>query len=186
MKKLINCKNERLKQEEVRQVVKKRIASLIKNPQDQEDVAQDVFMKMCENQAKYSEKGKLSAWSSRVSRNVAVSYLRQQNKLKTCSVEDMAYEVEGSVNSVIDTYRLREEALSVLTKQLKDTESDDINFNVSKDFIVLKMSKRSIRIKEHVGIKRLNHVVDKSRIYLLQLMVDIRKEYEREGFTVVD
>ena len=186
MIKLNDRRNERLKQEKVRQVVKTRIASFIKNPQDQEDVAQEVFMKMCKNQAKYSEEGKLSAWSSRVSRNVAVSYLRQQSRLKTCSVEDMTCEVEGGVNSEIDTHRLRSEALSILTKKLTDAERNDINFKISKDLIVFKMSKRSIRVKEHVGIKRLNRVVDESRTYLLQLMADIRKEYEEEGFTVVD
>ena len=178
-------RSERLKQEkEVKELVQNRIASYIKNPQDQQDVAQDVYMKMCENQAKYEEQGKLKAWSSRVSRNVSVSFLRQQNKLKTCSFDDMAVEMEGNVDTRITIQRLHEEALHELAQKLISNEIDDVKFHISKDFIVYGMSKRSIKIKEHVGNKKLKRVMDESRVYLLQRVAEIRKEYEKEGCTI--
>ena len=64
---------------------------LINNPDEAEDVVQDVFLKVYKNLNGYDPKLKFSSWIYRIAHNEAVNWLRKNTKYKKESIDQNEY-----------------------------------------------------------------------------------------------
>ena len=71
--------------EEHKQLVSHVVFRMISNPQDREDISQEVFIKVYQNLADFRFEAKLSTWIAQIAYNLSINYLRQKKML---SLED--------------------------------------------------------------------------------------------------
>ena len=64
---------------------------LINNPDEAEDIVQDVFLKVYKNLNGYDSRLKFSSWIYRIAHNEAVNWLRKNTKYKKESIEQSEY-----------------------------------------------------------------------------------------------
>ena len=64
---------------------------LINNPDEAEDVVQDVFLKVYKNLNGYDSSLKFSSWIYRIAHNEAVNWLRKNTKYKKESIDQSEY-----------------------------------------------------------------------------------------------
>ncbi|OGC79682.1 MAG: hypothetical protein A2145_04495 [candidate division Zixibacteria bacterium RBG_16_40_9] len=81
--------------QEYRQLVSHIVFRMIPNPQDREDICQEVFIKVYQNLADFRFESKLSTWMAQIAYNLSINYLRQK---KMISIEDLAVSEDQEVN----------------------------------------------------------------------------------------
>ena len=163
--------------------IRRVIASYIKDVDDQDDVEQNVYLKMLEKKSSYREEGKMLSWISRIAANEAISLLRKKNKTKVVYIDELFDERNNLEYDVcIDKEKIVQEAFHRLQVQLADEKIDDIDNKISKDYLIEGMSRTSIRKQEHVGFKRISRVLDENREKTLKLAEKIRKELEEDTY----
>jgi len=80
----------------------------LKNPEDAEELAQDVFIKAFNGLSEFKFDSKFSTWLYRITYNTAISKLRKK-QVETCDIDD----VHVPENQVLSAYN----AINELTKQ---------------------------------------------------------------------
>ena len=173
-------------QEKVKRVVEKTVSTYIKDRQEQDDVKQNVYLKMLENKDSYREIGKLIPWSTRIAINESISLLRKKNKVQLCDINEDIDTNHESSSFCIDNKKVYEEVLDGLKVKLSNNNIDDVDFKISKDFIVKGMNKTCIRKEEHVSTKRIRRVLNECRDFILQQSVIFRKKIEKKGLFFED
>src|SRR4030065_2405778 len=81
--------------EEHKPLVSHVVFRMIPNPQDREDISQEVFIKVYQNLADFRFESKLSTWMAQIAYNLSINYLRQK---KMISIEDLAVSEDQEVN----------------------------------------------------------------------------------------
>ncbi len=69
--------------------------SILKNPQDAQDVLQDTFVQIYTYAPNYSCQGKPMAWILRIARNLALMKIRDQKKTEPIEMEDKVESMGG-------------------------------------------------------------------------------------------
>lgn len=64
------------------------LLSILNNREEAEDILQETYIKIRENAAKYSNKGKPLAWIFTIARNLAYMRLRKRKRVSMVSLED--------------------------------------------------------------------------------------------------
>lgn len=92
--------------------------SILKKPQDAEDVMHDTYLKVYRGAGSYKAQGKPMAWLLRITRNLALDRLRLKSSEETSMEEDrVASDEKDFTESTIDKI-----LLDRLMKQLPDIE----------------------------------------------------------------
>ncbi len=65
-----------------------RARFLVQNPQDAEDLTQEVFIKAYQNLPKLRDAGRFAGWLSQIAKNVCVTWIHQQNGMSTSYPRD--------------------------------------------------------------------------------------------------
>lgn len=92
--------------------------SILKNTHDAEDVLQETFLKIYQNSSDYVSYGKPMAWILRITRNLAVSKLR--DKAKNAGYDDgQPEQIDFSTVTDIEKRLLLEKIFEVLTDDEK-------------------------------------------------------------------
>lgn len=73
------------------------ILSILKNPEEAQDVMQDTYIKICQSAALYTPQGKPMAWIFTIARNFSLMKLRGQTRYT--DIEDFEWEQMTSGNS---------------------------------------------------------------------------------------
>ncbi len=73
------------------------ILSILKNPQDAEEVMQETYMKIWTSAASYQSKGKPLAWMFTIARNLCYMRFREQKYRSDVRLEDLSGEERGEV-----------------------------------------------------------------------------------------
>lgn len=82
--------------------------SILKNPDDAEDVLQDTFLKIRSAAAHYQPEGKPMAWILAITRNLCLMKLRQQNHLSFYSLDEIPPEPDlGQIEDLEDRLVMR-------------------------------------------------------------------------------
>jgi len=63
---------------------------MVFDPDEAQDLAQDVFLKVYANRATYTAEGKFSTWLYRIATNAAIDRLRRRRKRRSISLSSMA------------------------------------------------------------------------------------------------
>ena len=66
------------------------VLSILKNPEDAEDIIQDTYIKVCQNASMYHTEGKPMAWIYTIARNLSLMKLRGNSKYT--DMEDFEWE----------------------------------------------------------------------------------------------
>lgn len=95
------------------------ILSILKNPEDAEDVLQDTYIKICSSADMYTPQGKPMAWIFTIARNLCLMKLRKQTK--QVDIPDFEWEQLESGNGDFGTEdRI---VLKAALSQISDEES---------------------------------------------------------------
>ena len=92
--------------------------SILKNEHDAEDVLHDAYLQIWQAAGSYQGQGKPMAWILTITRNLALTRLRQQNRTEPLTMEDWQDRF-ASPEAVTHEDRM---ALSALLAALEDTE----------------------------------------------------------------
>jgi len=84
--------------EEHKPLVSHVVFRMIPNPQDREDISQEVFIKAYQNLADFRFEAKLSTWIAQIAYNLAINYSRQK-KMVSLDVLELADDSEGHLVS---------------------------------------------------------------------------------------
>lgn len=114
---------------------KENVRNIIKliTKETNEDLEQEVFIKIWKNKSKYFEKGSLKSWINTVAKNLSKDYLRsasRRNEQKTTSDESV-------VNAIQDTKVTPELKLQSKIRQKKIIKAIDSLKPKSKEVIML-------------------------------------------------
>ena len=71
------------------------ILSIMKNPQDAEEVMQETYMKIWTSASSYQSQGKPLAWVFTIARNLCYMRFREQKMKADVALEDLAEKEEG-------------------------------------------------------------------------------------------
>lgn len=92
--------------------------SIVKNQHDAEDILHDAYLQIWQAAGSYHSQGKPMAWILTITRNLALTRLRQQSRTEPLSMEDWQDRF-ASLESVTQEDRM---ALAALLAALEDTE----------------------------------------------------------------
>ena len=73
------------------------ILSILKNPQDAEEVMQETYLKVWTSAAAYQSQGKPLAWMFTIARNLCYMKFREQNRQADVGLDDLNGEEAGEV-----------------------------------------------------------------------------------------
>lgn len=93
------------------------ILSILKNPEDAEDVLQDTYIKICSSADMYTPQGKPMAWIFTIARNLCLMKLRKQSR--QVDIPDFEWEKIEDGNSAFNTEdkMVLEAAMSTITEE---------------------------------------------------------------------
>ncbi len=91
--------------------------SILRNPEQSLDVCQEVFLKVRAGAHRYQPMGKPLAWMFTITKNVAISHIREGSRYSASSIEEMEGEISLSYEeNDLDTIVL-ENALLILNEE---------------------------------------------------------------------
>jgi RNA polymerase sigma factor (sigma-70 family) len=103
---------------------------MLKNREDAEEVAQDVFLKIFKALPRFKRKAKFSTWMYRIAYNECISHLRKQ-KIRSLSTDQVspAYFAEaGDSTAEQEATERKHKALQQALEQLQETDRALIHF----------------------------------------------------------
>ncbi len=142
--------------------------SILKNPQDAQDVVQDVYIKMYQNASKYKPQGKPMAWILTITRNLCLMKIRDNKKtVKVEEQEGLENLFQVPAETIHEHTYILQRALSSLTEEsrqivilhaltgLKHREiAEVLNLNVS-----------TVLSKYNRAIKKLRELIEEDEEY---------------------
>lgn len=91
--------------------------SILRNPEQSLDVCQEVFLKVRARAHRYQPMGKPLAWMFTITKNVAISQIREDGRYSEIPIEDMEGDLSLSYQADdLDTMIL-EKAINILTQE---------------------------------------------------------------------
>ena len=91
--------------------------SVLKNPQDAEDVLQDTFLKIRSAAGTYVPHGKPMAWIMTITRNLCLMKFRRQKRLSVYPLEETRREVDFSLIENVEDRIVVQTALKILSEE---------------------------------------------------------------------
>ena len=85
----------------------KRIIRLI-TKEENEDIEQEVYIRVIEKSDRYQEQGKLTGWIGTIAKNLSKDYLKSSTK----KINDNALKDEDTINSIKILLKIRNQHLS--------------------------------------------------------------------------
>lgn len=140
--------------------------NLLKNREQAEEVAQDVFVKAFSNLGKFKQKSKFSTWIYRIAYNECISHLRKKSPL-LLNIEEFYQRQEYTESE--DLYELtKEKRQGHLIKALSELPEDDrsiVMFHYFDDLSIVEiaeitgLSKSNVKIKLFRTRKKLHEIL---------------------------
>jgi RNA polymerase sigma-70 factor, ECF subfamily len=97
---------------------------MLGNPQDADDVAQDVFVRVYQNLDTYRPETKFSTWLFASARNAAIDRIRWRSRHRTESIES-APEIVASLGTAeeVDAHEIRDQIAAAVAKLPEDQKT---------------------------------------------------------------
>ena len=106
------------------------IARMVHNPEDQRELAQEVFVKVYQKLASFRFECKLSTWIAKIAVNLATNYCRK-NKLQLFS--DMGTDASSEMFEVVENNEFDEEKKKKIEKKEKLSKEQDNNKKINNN-----------------------------------------------------
>ena len=91
--------------------------SVLKNPQNAEDVLQDTFLKIRSAASLYEPRGKAMAWVMTIAKNLSLMKLRQLKHLSLYSLDDVPPEPDFSQIGDVEDRLVMQTAMKILSEE---------------------------------------------------------------------
>ena len=121
--------------EEIIKTNKQNIKNIIRmiTKQDNEDIEQEVYIKLWKNSDKYEERGSLKSWVNTVAKNASKDYL----KSKVVKIEQNCTADETVLNNIRDKKRTPEDSVITTERQKRIIEAVEMLKPKFKEVIML-------------------------------------------------
>lgn len=153
---------------------------LTRNPEDAEEVLQDVFITVYRKIDSFEGKAKFSSWLYRITVNAAFMKLRKKKQEKAVSMEDMLSVVENKAASQPTAFGARADSLAV-NNQIRESLENAIG-RLPEDYraVFVLRDVDGLSNKEVSDILGLSIPAVKSRLHRSRIMLrkKLRKFYE--------
>ena len=119
--------------QEYRALLKGYLASKVANPDDAEDLLQNILIKVHKNLPNLTDNAKIKPWLMQITKNTIIDFYRWQGKTRELTVEDLWYEdadiTENELSACIQPF------INCLPDKYKDVLTEvDIQGRTQKDF----------------------------------------------------
>ena len=116
-------------------VVYARARLLVRNPQDAEDLTQEVFIKAYQNLPKLRDAGRFAGWLSQIVKNVCVTWLHQQKDIsKSCQRNDDPILSLPSAEATPEQFLMKKELNQTILNAINSLSTTDAA--VTHDFYI--------------------------------------------------
>jgi len=96
-----------------------QILRIVGNPEDAQDLTQEVFIKALQRAEQLRDTAKAAHWLSRIATNTAIDFLRRQGRMSFSAIEDLPHELSVTREDSPEQNVLRAEQGSVLEGGLR-------------------------------------------------------------------
>lgn len=144
---------------------------ILKNREEAEEIAQDVFIKIYQSLSKFNQKSKLSTWIYRITYNAAINRFRSSKRQPTTNEIDSSFDlVSDSTPDALLQLNIEEKKQFVVKAIQKLGETDRIiitlyyyeELSVTEISEIVGISKQNVKVKLHRSRQKLyNELVDK-------------------------
>ena len=112
-----------------------RARFLVQNPQDAEDLTQEVFIKAYQNLSKLRDAGRFAGWLSQIVKNVCVTWIHQQNGIsKSCQRDEVPILGMASAEATPEQFLMKKELNQTILKAIHSLPATDAA--VAHDFYI--------------------------------------------------
>lgn len=141
---------------------------LLKNKEEAEEVAQDVFLKAYRYLPKFKGESKFSTWLYKIAYNTSLDAIKKKsNAIRNVTIDELTVNQIGSVETALDGIEKEERAvvMSDCMQELEEEERGILFFFYFKELSlkeiveVTSMSKANVKVKLHRARKKLLHIV---------------------------
>ena len=116
-------------------VVYARARFLVQNPQDAEDLTQEVFIKAYQNLPKLRDAGRFAGWLSQIVKNVCVTWIHQQKEIsKSCQRDGDPISGIASAEATPEQFLIKKELNQTILKAIDSLPATDAA--VAHDFYI--------------------------------------------------
>lgn len=137
---------------------------IIKNHQEAEEIAQDVFLKIYKSLSSFNQKSKLSTWVYKITFNSSINKLNSQKRtIETTQINGFAEQkfnnTENASQRIEDEER--HETIKTALSRLSETDSTIVSLyyyeemSVKEIAEIVGLSKQNVKIKLHRSRKKL-------------------------------
>ncbi|MGC6177208.1 RNA polymerase sigma factor [Lacrimispora sp. 38-1] len=140
------------------------ILSIIKHPQDAEEILQEVFLKIWTSAKSYKSQGKPLAWMFTIARNLCYMKFREQKHDSDITLEDLSGTETGEVCSEIEMAADKMVLLAALSI-LKEEEREVVLLHTSAGMKHREIA-ASLKIPLATALSRYNRAMKKLENYL--------------------
>ena len=140
------------------------ILSIIKHPQDAEEILQDVYLKIWTSAKSYKSQGKPLAWMFTIARNLCYMKFREQKHDSDITLEDLSGTETGEVCSEIEMAADKMVLLAALSI-LKEEEREIVLLHTSAGMKHREIA-ASLKIPLATALSRYNRAMKKLENYL--------------------
>ena len=140
-------------------VIYARARFLVQNPQDAEDLTQEVFIKAYQNLPKLRDASRFAGWLSQIVKNVCMTWLHQQKEMsKSCQRDGDAILSLSSAETTPEQFLIKKELNQAILKAIDSLPA--VDGLVASDFYIDHLSYDEISEK-----RELSHRAIASRLH---------------------
>ncbi len=116
-------------------VVYARARLIVRNPQDAEDLTQEVFIKAYQNLPKLRDASRFAGWLSRIVKNVCVTWIHQQKEIsKSCPMDGAPILSLPSAEATPEQFLMKKELNQTILKAINSLSA--VDGAVAHDFYI--------------------------------------------------
>lgn len=147
---------------------------ILKNREEAEEVAQDVFINVYHSLHLFQKRSKLSTWIYRIAYNRSINYLKSQKKNRaTMNIDDAGSYLEEDHTGVLEKIGKKESSTLVQKALLKLPETEQIivtlyyyeELSTREISEITGISTQNVKIKLHRSRKKLYDVLKNVMVY---------------------
>lgn len=116
------------------------VLQMVKNKEDAEDVTSEFFIKLWRLADAYQKGSNHKAWMTSVARNLAIDYMRKNNK-EILIDEDSETYVENASDDNVESEVISDMSLNKALDTLKQSEREIVNLKIMGEFTFQEISK---------------------------------------------
>ena len=157
-------------------VVYARARLIVQNPQDAEDLTQEVFIKAYQNLTKLRDPGRFAGWLSQIVKNICVTWIHRQKEIsKSCQGDEGPMLSLSSAEATPEQFLMKKELSQTILRAIDSLPATDAA--VAHDFYIDDLSYDEISVE-----RGLSHRAIASRLHRAKQRIVKKVRYALGAF----